>query len=95
MRSGAAWTFVRSSWFSQNFSEAHFREPRLAGELAFRAALRPRRHDRGSAVAWMTAGSHPDRLRTLTTISTPHGLAFRDALRADPDQQQRSAYVEA
>jgi uncharacterized protein YbjT (DUF2867 family) len=23
MRSGAAWTVVRSSWFSQNFSEAH------------------------------------------------------------------------
>jgi uncharacterized protein YbjT (DUF2867 family) len=33
-RSGAAWTIVRSSWFSQNFSEAHFREPLLAGELA-------------------------------------------------------------
>jgi uncharacterized protein YbjT (DUF2867 family) len=25
---------VRSSWLSQNFSEAHFREPLLAGELA-------------------------------------------------------------
>jgi pimeloyl-ACP methyl ester carboxylesterase len=49
-------------------------------------------HDWGSAVAWMTAGAHPERLRTLTTISTPHGLAFRDALRGDPDQQQRSAY---
>jgi pimeloyl-ACP methyl ester carboxylesterase len=49
-------------------------------------------HDWGSAVAWMTAGAHPERLRTLTTISTPHGAAFRDALRGDPDQQQRSAY---
>jgi pimeloyl-ACP methyl ester carboxylesterase len=49
-------------------------------------------HDWGSAVAWMTAGAHPERLRTLTTISTPHGLAFRDALRGDPDQQARSAY---
>jgi uncharacterized protein YbjT (DUF2867 family) len=37
MRSGAAWTVVRSSWFSQNFSEAHFREPLLAGELALPA----------------------------------------------------------
>jgi uncharacterized protein YbjT (DUF2867 family) len=34
MRSGAAWTVVRSSWFNQNFSEAHFREPLLAGALA-------------------------------------------------------------
>ena len=36
-RSGAAWTVVRSSWFSQNFSEAHFREPLLDGELALPA----------------------------------------------------------
>ena len=49
-------------------------------------------HDWGSAVAWMTAAAHSGRLRTLTTISTPHGLAFRDALRGDPDQQARSAY---
>jgi pimeloyl-ACP methyl ester carboxylesterase len=49
-------------------------------------------HDWGSAVAWMTAGAHPERLRTLTAISTPHGAAFRDALRGDPDQQERSAY---
>jgi uncharacterized protein YbjT (DUF2867 family) len=37
MRSGAAWTVVRSSWFNQNFSEAHFRAPLLAGELALPA----------------------------------------------------------
>ena len=37
MRSGAAWTVVRASWFNQNFSEAHFREPLLAGELALPA----------------------------------------------------------
>jgi uncharacterized protein YbjT (DUF2867 family) len=36
-RSGAAWTVVRASWFNQNFSEAHFREPLLAGELALPA----------------------------------------------------------
>jgi uncharacterized protein YbjT (DUF2867 family) len=36
-RSGAAWTVVRASWFSQNFSEAHFREPLLSGELALPA----------------------------------------------------------
>jgi uncharacterized protein YbjT (DUF2867 family) len=35
--SGAAWTVVRASWFSQNFSEAHFREPLLSGELALPA----------------------------------------------------------
>jgi pimeloyl-ACP methyl ester carboxylesterase len=49
-------------------------------------------HDWGSAVAWMTAAAHPERLRTLSTVSTPHGAALRDALRSDPDQQRRSAY---
>ncbi len=49
-------------------------------------------HDWGSAVAWMTAMAHPERLRTLTTLSTPHGAALRQALRGDVDQQQRSAY---
>ena len=33
-RSGATWTVVRSSFFNQNFSESHFREPLVAGELA-------------------------------------------------------------
>lgn len=51
-------------------------------------------HDWGSAVAWMAAAAHPERLRTLTTVSTPHGAALRDALRNDPDQQRRSAYFE-
>jgi uncharacterized protein YbjT (DUF2867 family) len=36
-RSGATWTVVRSSWFAQNFSEAHFRGPLLDGELALPA----------------------------------------------------------
>lgn len=32
--SGAEWTVVRCSWFAQNFSEGHFLEPVLAGEVA-------------------------------------------------------------
>jgi len=31
---GVEWTLLRASWFAQNFSEAHFLEPVLAGELA-------------------------------------------------------------
>src|SRR5215211_7562621 len=49
-------------------------------------------HDWGSAVAWMTAMARPERLHTLTTVSSPHGAALRQALREDVDQQQRSAY---
>jgi uncharacterized protein YbjT (DUF2867 family) len=35
--SGAEWTVLRASWFSQNFSESFFLEPLLAGELALPA----------------------------------------------------------
>jgi pimeloyl-ACP methyl ester carboxylesterase len=51
-------------------------------------------HDWGAAVAWMTAAAHPQRLRTLTAVSTPHGAALVEALRSDPDQRRRSAYFE-
>ncbi len=51
-------------------------------------------HDWGSTVAWMTAGAYPGRLRSLTTVSTPHGAAFSAALRDDPEQRERSEYFE-
>jgi pimeloyl-ACP methyl ester carboxylesterase len=50
-------------------------------------------HDWGSAVAWMTAAAHPKRVRTLNTVSTPHGAAMAAAIREDPDQQRRSEYI--
>lgn len=51
-------------------------------------------HDWGGMVAWVVAARHPTRLRTLTVISTPHPLAFRDALREDGgDQSNRSSYM--
>jgi pimeloyl-ACP methyl ester carboxylesterase len=52
-------------------------------------------HDWGAAVAWQVAGRHPDRLRTLTSLSVPHPRAFGEAL-ADPDSDQtgRSSYIE-
>jgi len=51
-------------------------------------------HDWGGAVAWVAAATFPDRVRTLTVLSTPHPSAFGSAL-ADPnsDQTQRSAYM--
>ncbi|TCP55296.1 pimeloyl-ACP methyl ester carboxylesterase [Tamaricihabitans halophyticus] len=50
-------------------------------------------HDWGGAVAWWTAGEHPERLRTLTSVSTPHPAALGAALRSDEDQQLRSTYM--
>lgn len=51
-------------------------------------------HDWGAAVAWVVAGEHPDRVRTLTAVSVPHLTAYDAALRSDPDQQQRAAYIQ-
>lgn len=51
-------------------------------------------HDWGAVVAWATAAAHPQRIRTLTAVSVPHPDAYAKALREDPDQQQRSAYIQ-
>src|SRR3954464_12410357 len=37
-------------------------------------------HDWGGAVAWAVAAWHPDRVRTLTALSTPHPAAMQRAL---------------
>ncbi|WP_370933271.1 alpha/beta fold hydrolase [Amycolatopsis sp. cg13] len=50
-------------------------------------------HDWGGAVAWWTADEHPDRLRSLIVVSTPHPGALAEALRTDEDQHLRSAYM--
>jgi pimeloyl-ACP methyl ester carboxylesterase len=57
-------------------------------------------HDFGGMVAWMVAGHHPDRVRTLTIASTPHPAAFRRTYQAaaasgDDDQHERSGYMRA
>jgi pimeloyl-ACP methyl ester carboxylesterase len=52
-------------------------------------------HDWGGAVAWLLAARYPERLRSLTVVSTPHPAALYSAI-ADGkgDQQQRSQYME-
>ena len=50
-------------------------------------------HDWGGAVGWAVAGGYADRLKTLTILSTPHPSALAAAIRSDPDQQARSAYM--
>ncbi len=53
-------------------------------------------HDWGGAVAWHVAGTHPDRVRSLTVLSTPHPGAFAQAFSGDigGDQVQRSSYMQ-
>jgi pimeloyl-ACP methyl ester carboxylesterase len=50
-------------------------------------------HDWGGAVAWQVAGRHPERLRSLTVVSTPHPGAFRAGLERDDDQREKSGYM--
>jgi pimeloyl-ACP methyl ester carboxylesterase len=54
-------------------------------------------HDWGAMVAWVLAGRHPDRVRTLCAVSVPHPWAFAGALQEggdDGDQKRRSSYIE-
>jgi pimeloyl-ACP methyl ester carboxylesterase len=37
-------------------------------------------HDWGGLVAWVAAARHPDRIRSLSVVSTPHPVALRQAL---------------
>jgi len=49
-------------------------------------------HDWGGGVAWQLAASHPDRLRSLTSLSTPHPRAMTTAM-VRSDQALRSWYM--
>jgi pimeloyl-ACP methyl ester carboxylesterase len=51
-------------------------------------------HDWGGAVAWSVAGRYPDRLASLTVLSTPHPQALARAVRAG-SQVLRSWYLAA
>jgi pimeloyl-ACP methyl ester carboxylesterase len=50
-------------------------------------------HDFGGMVAWMVAGHHPERVRTLTVASTPHPAAFKASYQGSSDQNERSGYM--
>ncbi|MBK8470514.1 MAG: alpha/beta hydrolase [Actinomycetales bacterium] len=53
-------------------------------------------HDWGGGVAWLVAGLHPERVASVTVLSTPHPIAMNQALRnRDLDQARRSWYMAA
>jgi pimeloyl-ACP methyl ester carboxylesterase len=51
-------------------------------------------HDWGGGVAWLMAANHPDRVASLTVLSTPHPAALARAAR-NLDQLRRSWYIAA
>ncbi|WP_328389104.1 alpha/beta hydrolase [Streptomyces sp. NBC_00400] len=50
-------------------------------------------HDWGGMVAWALAGAHPERLKSLTVLATPHPDALNRAAAEDPGQHHRLDYV--
>jgi len=50
-------------------------------------------HDWGAATAWTFALHHPELLRALVILATPHPATFDEALREDPEQQKASQYL--
>ncbi|GAA2148665.1 pimeloyl-ACP methyl ester carboxylesterase [Humibacillus xanthopallidus] len=52
-------------------------------------------HDWGGAVAWLLAANHPDRVASVTVLSTAHPAALSRALRSDRGQQLKSWYISA
>lgn len=80
--------------------EAYRVESLVADVLGIADRLGARRfhlvgHDWGGITSWQVASRHPERLRSLAVVSTPHLSAFRRALE-DPgcDQRTRSTYFE-
>jgi pimeloyl-ACP methyl ester carboxylesterase len=50
-------------------------------------------HDWGAAIGWWLAGQHADRLRGLAALNAPHPAVWLEAVRTDPVQRKKSAYV--
>ena len=79
--SGADWTILRSTWFSQNFSESYLLDPVLAGELALPVGTVGEPFVDADdiadvAVAALTEDGHSGQLYELTG---PRLLTFADA----------------
>jgi len=49
-------------------------------------------HDWGGAVAWNMANQHPELMRQLAIINSPHPGTFLRELQSSPEQQAASAY---
>ena len=50
-------------------------------------------HDWGAVVGWALAAQRPQLVRSLTAVSVPHPRAFNNALKSDPVQMKKSAYM--
>ncbi|MDE0421386.1 MAG: alpha/beta hydrolase [Gammaproteobacteria bacterium] len=51
-------------------------------------------HDHGAGLGWYMAGAHADRVISWTALSVPHIDAFGNAIANNPEQRQRSGYMQ-
>jgi uncharacterized protein YbjT (DUF2867 family) len=80
--SGIDWTILRASWFCQNFSEAHFLEPILQGELALPVGniAEPFVDAEDIAECAVAALTQPGHTSQLYELTGPRALTFADAV---------------
>jgi uncharacterized protein YbjT (DUF2867 family) len=80
--SGAEWTIVRASWFSQNFSEGFFLESVLNGEVAFPAGdvREPFIDVEDIADVAAAALTEDEHCRQLYEVTGPQLLTFAEAV---------------
>ncbi len=50
-------------------------------------------HDWGGVLAWYLPLFHPDVCCSVAVLNAPHPVAFRRALKTNPDQRRRSRYM--
>ncbi|MFI5614618.1 alpha/beta fold hydrolase [Amycolatopsis sp. NPDC051903] len=72
----------------------------VADALSFADTLSPGQqrfhlvaHDWGGMVAWVLATRHPERLKSLSVLATPHPAALQGAARAEEQQNRDLDYV--
>ena len=51
-------------------------------------------HDHGAGLGWYMAARHADRLLSWTALSVPHIDAFGEAIANNPEQRERSGYMD-
>ncbi|MCO8312538.1 NAD(P)H-binding protein [Pseudomonas mandelii] len=89
--SGVDWTILRASWFSQNFSEAHFLEPVLQGELALPVGniAEPFVDAEDIAEIAVEALTKPGHSSQLYELTGPRALTFAEAVNEIARETQR------
>lgn len=80
--SGLDWTILRASWFCQNFSEAHFLEPIVQGQLALPVShiAEPFVDVEDIAEIAVAALTQPGHTGQLYELTGPQALTFAEAV---------------